>query len=80
MCDTLASIWSVYKCAKVNFFLGNVSPWNSLPDAVDGKDTPGVSLTFHLSTDCVGTACCSASLDYPLANKKIPLSISLISN
>lgn len=51
----------------------------SLPDAVDGKDTLGVSLTFHLSRDFVGT-CCSASLGHPLANKKIPLSISSMSS
>lgn len=59
---------------KVSFFHGNVSALNSLPDAVEGKE----SLRICLSRDCV---CCSASLDYPVAvKKKIPLSISLISN
>lgn len=50
---------------KVSFFHGNVSALNSLPDAVDGKE----SLRVCLSKDCVGI-CCSASLDYPVAVKK----------
>ena len=59
--DALASVWWVYERAKVNFFLLEISLWNCLPDAVDGKGSLGVSFTFLLPRDCVRTACCSAA-------------------